>query len=54
MLTVPCNPITPYTVDDTDWNACVFFFTKQLKDRRFDKKLSDRQYYLRFYRDSNE
>lgn len=53
MLTVPFNPITPFTLDDTDWNACLFFFTKQLKDKRFDKKLSDRQYYLTFYRDSN-
>lgn len=52
MLTVPCNPITPFTRDDTDWDAHLFFFTKQMKDKRLDKKISDRQYYLQFYRDS--
>lgn len=53
MLAVPYNPITPDSCDDTDWNCCLFFFTKQLKDKRLDKKISDRQYYLKFYRDSN-
>lgn len=53
MLTVPHNPILPDSHDNTDWDACLFFFTKQMKDKRLDKKISDRQYYLNFYRDSN-
>lgn len=53
MLSVPYNPIVAETHEDTDWSCCMFFFTKQLKDKRLDKKISDRQYYLKFYRDSN-
>lgn len=54
MLTIKNNPIDQDSKDDTDWNVCLFFFTKEIKDKRLDKKLTDRAYYLQFYRDSNE
>lgn len=54
MLKVPSNPITPESYDTTDWSSYMFFFTRTFTDKTIDKKMSDRQYYLRFYCDSKE
>lgn len=53
MLEVKHNPITRDSYDDTDFNAYTMFFTKTIKDKKLQEKVSARQYYLAFYRDSN-
>lgn len=53
MLEVPYNPITRDSYDDTNFNAYTMFFTKTIKDKNLQEKVSARQYYLEFYRDVN-
>lgn len=51
MFDIEINPINALSHDDTHWEACAFFTTDC--DKAIIDKISTRQYYRSFYKDSN-
>lgn len=49
----PHSVISRHSRDETDWDMHGFFFIKDAKFSNTQQKMSDRQFYLQFYKDSN-